>query len=110
MPDYTLPVNLTNGTSGIEGIFVYEASQINIFGAGLLFMIFMVILFAGYSQEQRRHGRAKESTWFAVSGMITAFLSMVLFLMNGIVNLATVITCIVLSIIFTTIKLFDSDI
>lgn len=106
---YTMPsFNYSNG-SAIEQLLQYESSQINFFGGGLLLLIFFVIAGVGYNNEQQRTGRARITTWFAVSGIITAFISIILYIYSGIVSTTSVIICITASIIFSMIKIFDLD-
>lgn len=108
MPNYQLPNNLTNGSTGLEQLFIYESSQLNIFAPGLLLLIFFVIVGAGYFSQDRRVGRGNLSMWFATSGIITTTLAIILFLYNGIISLPTVIISIILSVVFTIWFLFDN--
>lgn len=108
MPNYNLPTNLTNGSTGIEQIFIYESTQIDIFAPALLLLIFSVIVGAGYYAQDRRVGKGNLPMWFATSGVITTFLGIILFLYEGIINLNTLIICIVSTIIFTLWFLYDN--
>lgn len=110
MPNYQLPnFNMTNGSGGLEQLFIYESSQLDIFAPAILLFIFFIITLSGYFSQEKKSGRGNLSMWFAVSMLITTFLAFILFLYNGIINLATLSICVVLSILFTTWFLFDDS-
>ena len=107
---YELPTaNWSNNSNGLANLFIYESSQIDIFGGGLLLFIFFIIAVGGFSMQQKRNGTASMGTWFAVSGIITTFLSFILFIVAGIISVWAVVTCITLSIVFMLIKFFADD-
>lgn len=102
------PSNITNSSEALVDLVVYISSEVPILAPSILFLIFIVLLGSGYFSEERRKGRGDLAKWFAISGFITATLSIVLFLINGIVNLVTVVIAVVVSMIGTLWLLFTS--
>ena len=102
------PTNITNGTQPLVDLLAYESSQICTLMPGILFLIFIIVLGSGYLSEDRKRGRGNFPKWFAISGFITATLSLILFLMNGIVNLIVVMITIAVSMVGTLWLLFSS--
>jgi hypothetical protein len=99
---YTLPsINLTNQSNGLEQLFIYEATQVDILIPSLLFFIFVSIMAGGYYSQQRRLGEGSLSMWSAIAGYITSILSFVLFLYNGLISLNTVIIIMAITFLCT---------
>lgn len=101
---YTLP-NLTNGSQGIESIIAYETTQLPGMMAGLLFLIYIAILGAGYFAQERRTGAGNIAMWSAISGLITTTGAFTLFLYDisnsglVLINLEVVIICMLVTIV-----------
>lgn len=105
---YSLPpTNLTNGTQGIEAIIAYEATQIPQFMPMILLMVYVVIAGVGYFSQERREVRGNLAMWCAISGLITTTLSFILFLYNGLINIQTVVICVVVTILSVAAFLFS---
>ena len=104
MPTYSLP-NFTNGSRGIEDIISYEATQVTGLTAGILFLVYVVIVSAGYFSQERRVGTGNFSMWCAIAGLITTTGGFTLFLYqmtnSGVVliDLPTLVICVVVTII-----------
>ena len=101
---YSLP-NLSNGSQGIESIVGYEVSQVPGFTAGILLLIWVVIMGAGIFTGERRTGAGNVFMWAAISGLITTTGAFILFLYDmtnsGIVliNIEVVIICMLVTIV-----------
>lgn len=99
---YTLPpANFTNGSQGLEALIIYEVQQVPLLGPGLLLFVFFIIFGAGYFSQERKVGRGNFPMWLSIAGLITTTGGFVLFLYSGIINLETIIICMVLTILFS---------
>lgn len=97
MPSYDLP-NLSNA-SGLEDLFIYEASQVDFLIPGILFFIFIIIASTGYFAQKRQGERGNMPMWLSIASFITTTGGFMLFLYNGIVNLPTIIIMMVITIL-----------
>lgn len=105
---YSLP-NITNGSSGIEQLLIYESQQVSSFVPMLLFFFFAVIAGAGIYSQERRVGRANVPMWLAIAGFIVSIGSIILYLIPGFVSLEVLIITMVLTIVFTMWFLLSGD-
>lgn len=80
--------NITNETS-IDRIMINIAQNVSILFPMLLFFEFMVIALGGTFANQRRVGYSNISMWFAIAGLVTSTTAFILFLVDGLINLAT---------------------
>ena len=97
---YTLPnsTNL-NTTKGADEILIYVASQVPIFFPMFLFAFFMVILIGGYMATINREGRGRMAESFAVAGFLTAILSILLTLIEGLIPIWITVLCVTIAIL-----------
>lgn len=94
---YALP-NFTN-TSGIEEVLQYGSQQVPILVPGLLFMIYIIILVSGYFSQERKTGQGNFLMWASIAGLITTSGAFMLFLYDNLVNMQTIMVCVVITII-----------
>ena len=106
---YELPSNVTNATTGLEDLLIYESQQVDSLIPGILLLIYLVILGSGYFSQERSKGRGNFKMWAAISGLITATLAFILFLYNGLVNIEVVIIALIISIISSFWFLLSQD-
>lgn len=107
---YSLPpVNLTNSTAGLEQLVIYEAGQIPILVPLMLFFIYISILAGGYFSQQRRLGKGSFPMWSAIAGYVTTSGAMVLFMIQGIINLETLVILFIITIACTMWFLLTRD-
>ena len=95
---YTIP-NFTDTSQGIEGIMIAETTQLPGLVPGILFLIFAVILGAGYFAQERRTGAGNLPMWAAIAGLITTTGGFMLFLMDGLVGIETIIISLIITIV-----------
>lgn len=104
MPQWEI-LNLSNSSTGLEGILAAEAAQINGLAAGLLFLVYMVLLGAGYFAQERRTGAGNLLMWASISGLITTTGAFILYLYDvtnpsvALINIEIVLICVVVTII-----------
>lgn len=96
---YTIPTNLTNGSTGLEQLLIYEAGQVPFLMPGILFSIFIIILSAGYFSQDRRIGEGNFPMWCAIAGLITTTGAFILFLYQNLLNLEVLIICVIITIL-----------
>ena len=94
---YELP-NFTN-TSGIEEVLQYGSQQVPILAPGLLFMIYIIILVSGYFSQERKTRQGNFLMWASISGLITTSGAFMLFLYDNLINMQTIMVCMVVTII-----------
>lgn len=100
--------NITNETQ-LDRILVNMSSNIPILFPMLLFFIFIVIALAGAFSNQRRSGYTNIPMWFSISGLVTTTSAFILFLVDGLINLATLGTCVALTMAFVLWFFFSGD-
>lgn len=103
--DYT---NQT-GTKGLTGILTYVATAVPLFAPILLFSIFLIIMFGSYYSSIRTRGYGDLLGSFAVAGVITALLSIILYMIQpAVVDTLTVLVSIIVAII-GVVAIFTSN-
>lgn len=96
---YALPGDTDlNFSAGADRLFVYIAQQVPLFIPLTLFAFFMVIFLGGVFSQRRQEGRGDIAMWFSIAGYITSTVTLLMFLVDGLINLTTVM--IVLSVTF----------
>lgn len=97
---YTLPPNdLTNGSQGIEQLFIYTSQQVPFLMPGILLFLFFVILGSGYFFQDRRVGRGNFPMWCAIASFITTTGAFFLFLYDNLINIEILVIGVSLTII-----------
>lgn len=81
--------NQPNLTSGIDGAIITTATAVPIFPIMLLMFVYFVVFLGGSANQKRRIGYADYPFWAVLSGMTITFLSLILTLQAGIINLTT---------------------
>lgn len=98
MPTYTLP-NFTGNSSGLSDIFIYTSQQVPFLPVGILIFVYIIIVAGGYFSQERKTGYGNFPMWMAIGGLITTFSSYLLFMIDGLVNLYTIIILTIITII-----------
>lgn len=94
---YALP-NFTN-SSGMEEVLQYGSQQVPLLAPALLFMIYIIILVSGYFAQERKTGAGNFLMWSSISGLITTTGSFMLFLYDNLVNIQTIMVCVIVTIV-----------
>lgn len=85
--------NITNSTA-IDTVLINLSSNVPILFPLLLFFEFCVIAIGGAFATQRRTGFTNIPQWFSIGGLVTTTTAFILFLVNDLIRLSTlVITC-----------------
>lgn len=79
---------ITNATRP-DLIFTSIASQVPILFPSLLFFEFCIIAIGGTFANQRRVGYSNISMWFSIAGLVTSTTAFILFMVDGLINMAT---------------------
>lgn len=104
MVNWVIP-NMSNGSQGIEAIVAAEAAQINGLAAGILLLIFLVVLGAGYFAQERRVGAGNLLMWASIAGLITTTGAFILYLYDkvsmdiAIINIEVVMITLLITIV-----------
>lgn len=85
--------NITNAT-GLDAIILNTSANVPILFPMLLFFEFIVIALGGIFANSRRVGYSNISMWFAISGLVTTTSAFILFLVNGLIQLSTLVICV----------------
>lgn len=102
-------LNISNGSRGIESIIAAESAQIPILVPGILFFIFMIIAGSGFFAQDRRVGTGNLPMWLSISGLITTTGAFILYLYDSVntgivlLNIYTVLICVVVTILSTLV-------
>lgn len=79
---------ISNATNPAD-LLISISSQVPILFPMILFFEFCVIAIGGAFTNQRRVGYTNISMWFAIAGLITTTSAFILFMVDGLINLAT---------------------
>lgn len=105
---YTIPSgSLTNGTTGLEGLLVYESSQVSILFPSILFFILITISTMGYMANKRKNVTANFMLWLAIGSYITLSLAIIMFLIPGMIGITTLVVFAIISFLSTLGMLFS---
>ena len=94
---YSLP-EFTN-TTGMEEVLQYGSQQVPFLAPGILFLVYIVILVSGYFAQERKTGAGNFLMWASISGLITTTGAFMLFLYDNLINIQTIMICVVVTII-----------
>ena len=83
----------------LTGLFTYPASVVPAFTPLILFALFLISLLASYFSQKRLTGRGDFMASFAVAGFFTAIVAIIMSLVPGLINMLTLVTCIIVAII-----------
>jgi len=100
---YTIP----NSTDPMNYL-VQLSTQVPILMPLLLFLIWLVVLGAGYFSQERRTGRGNITMWAAISGYMSTTIAFILFLIPGLISLEVVVIFVIISILSTIGFFFNS--
>ncbi len=85
--------------TGLAGLFKYPAEIVPLFVPLLLFSLFMIAFLGTFFSGARVAGRGGDFfASFAVASFFIAIMSMLMTLMDGFINTATVVICIGISV------------
>jgi len=91
----------------VAGLFLYPASVVNIFIPMVLFTLYIIVLLATYFSSKRLTGRGDFFASLAVAGYFTTIIAFVMSLVSGLVNITTLVVCIIAAIVGTTLLLIS---
>jgi len=94
--------------TGIAGLLTYPSEVVPQFVPLVLIALFSIVLLSTYFGQKRIVGRGDLISSFAVAGFFTAVISITMTMVDGLINLATVITAIGVAVI-GIILLFVTD-
>lgn len=95
--------------TGVEGLFTYPAHIVPIFIPLVLFMIFSIVMLSTYF-SQRRIGRGGDFfASLAVAGFFTAVIAFLMTLIEGLINLFTLVITVSVAIITVILLLILRD-
>jgi len=89
----------------LTGLFTYPAKVVPAFTPLILFALFTISLLASYFSQKRLTGRGDFMGSFAVAGYFTAVIAFIMSLVPGLIDLITLVICIVVAIIGTILLL-----
>ena len=75
-----------------------------------MFFIFMFIAVGGFIANKRRSGQAKFAYWGAAAGLVTTILGIIAYLVDGLVNIETIVISMLVTTLFFFMTLFEDDI
>jgi hypothetical protein len=100
---YTLP----NSTSGIDQILVDTITVIPQLPYLILMFVWFVIFLGGMGQQKMRLGVAETSTWALVSSLAIFFLTLLMSIPSGIINLTDLGIVVAITILSAVWFFFD---
>lgn len=86
---YNIPANTTDPSQLAVGL----SSALPRLSLSILILIYIVITLAGYMSEERQKGRARFAFWLTIAGLITTTISFIMFLIDGLIGLEIIISC-----------------
>lgn len=95
--------------TGTDQILVYVAGNMPIFTPLLLLTVFAVITLSTWYGTKKMSGYGDFFTSAAAGGYITTIIAVLLTLIPGMINLYTLTTCVVISIIMTIFLFFSRE-
>lgn len=101
-------LNEFNG-SGVTQFFTYPASIWSGFIPLVLLALFSIVMMSSFFSQKRLTGKGDFYASFAVAGFFIAVVSSVMMLVDGLINLQTVVICIAIAIIATILLLTSKD-
>ena len=110
MPYQTLTQfqNVT-GTEGLAAVFVYSATIVPIFIPLVLFALFIVTCLASYFIPKSTTGKGNFPASFAAAGYFIAIVAFTMNLVDGLINLQTLVICLVVAVIGTAWLLLSKE-
>lgn len=94
---YSVPIDVTSPVD----LLVKTSGQIPFMFEGILLLIFLVIASSSYFAQQRRVGRGNISQAMAIASLITTTGGFILFLINGLIAMETLIVLVSITLIST---------
>lgn len=89
----------------VAGLFTYPAHVWAGFIPLVLFALFCIVLMSTFFSQKRLRGKGDFRSSFAVAGFFIAITASVMMLVTDLINVSTVVICIVISIIGAIILL-----
>jgi len=98
-----------NTSEGLQNLIIHaNVITEGLFVRMLLFSVFMIIWLGGYFASLRISGRANLSSGFAVAGYVTLLVTMALSIVNGMVDITSMVIVASVCFIGTLWFLFDN--
>lgn len=98
----------TGGNGTLSDLLIYPANVWSGWIPLLLFGFYLIVLFASY-YSSKRFGEGNFAISLAVAGWLTMIISFIMMLIPNLINLQTIIICIVVSLIGTIILLLSKE-
>jgi len=81
--------NTPNLTSGIDDALIQTAQEVPSFPIMIIVFTYLIVLIGGSSNQKRRTGNADYPLWAVLSGLTITFLSLLMTLGEGIIDITT---------------------
>jgi uncharacterized membrane protein YiaA len=92
-----------HNSTGLEGMFQYAASTVNLFIPLLLFAVFIIALLGTYFSSKRMNGRGDFWSSMVAASFMTSVLSVLLSLVPALINPGVIVICISIFVVSVTI-------
>lgn len=106
---FTILSNLTNATTGLEGVPIALNSQLPNIMTGILVFIWAVITLGGYISEEQRKGKANFAGWGSIGGLIVGFVAIILTFIPGLMSLTNLFAIMSIEFLLVMWFLFTND-
>lgn len=91
---YNLQQNITNPTD----LLINVSTEVSIFAPIMLFFVWALITIGGFMANDKKTGKTSFFQWLVAGGFVTNIISLILFLIVGIISLEIVIVYLALFI------------
>jgi len=96
-------------STGLAGLFLYPANVWGGFIPLILFALFAITFMSTFFSQKRLIGKGDFIASFAVASYFVAIVAFVMSLTDGLINITTVVVCVVLTIIGTILLFTGKD-
>lgn len=93
----------------LAGLFTYAAKIVPLFTPLLLAAIFLIALLASFFSNKRITGKSDFMSSFAAASFFTTVVAFIMSLVDGLINVQTLVITVVVSIIATILLLINKD-
>ncbi len=95
--------------TGLAGLLTYPAHVWAGFTPLLLFALFSIVLMSTFFSQKRLSGRGDFFSSFAAAGYFTAIIAFVMTLVEGMINITTLVTCVSVALVGTILLLTSKN-
>jgi hypothetical protein len=93
----------------VGGLFTYAAQIVPIFTPLMLTSIFIITLLGTYFSQKRLSGRSDFLSSFAVAGWLTFVVAILMSLIGGLINMLTLVFCMIIAIISSLMLILNNN-